>query len=70
MRVNRERGLLPQGSDWLVLVAAENLLRQSRYVVNDHSTRGVFLHKRVYVVRRVEVALTFSHRQQGAIRFA
>ena len=59
MRVNRERGLLPRSSGWLVLVAAENLLLQSRCMVNGRLMRRAFLHKRVYLVRRVEVALAF-----------
>ena len=57
--VNRERGLLPQGSSRLVLVAAENLLRQSHRVMCGCWTREVFLHDRVCLVRGVEVVFRF-----------
>ena len=70
VKVHQERGLLPRSSGWLVLLAAGNLLRQSRYVVDDYSTCGVFLLSACLVCRG-EVALIFLLRliqRRGALR--
>ena len=73
VRVNRERDLLPQGSSELVLVAAENLLRQSHCVKCGCSTRGILFLDRVcsvYLPHCVVVASVPSPWQQDASRFA
>ena len=65
--VNRGRDLLPQGSSELVLVAAENLLRQSHRVVCGWWTREVFLHDCVCLVRGAEVVFRFCPKRHAPV---